>query len=52
MNSPRNLTHMPSIRAIKKSSFLTLNTKKVFNYLKQVFIKALILQHFDFESHI
>ena len=34
--------YMLNIRAIKKPSFLTLNAKKAFKYLKQVFIKTLI----------
>ena len=51
-NKSRNSTHMPNIRAIKKPIFLTFNTKKVFNYLGQAFIKALILQYFDLESYI
>ena len=38
----RNLIYMPNIRAIKKLTFLTFNVKKVFNYLKQVFIKTSI----------
>lgn len=32
-----------NIRAIKKLIFLIYSTKKVFNHLRQVFIKALIL---------
>ena len=35
--------HMPNIGAIEKPIFLTPNAKKVFNYLKQAFIKAPIL---------
>ena len=34
---------MPNIRAIKKLIFLISNIKKTFNYLKQAFIKILIL---------
>ena len=41
-NKFRKLTYIPNIKAIKKSTFLITNTKKAFNYLKQVFIKALI----------
>ena len=44
--------HMPNIGAIKKSTFLTSNTKEIFNHLKQIFIKILILQHFDLKYHI
>ena len=44
-----NLTY---IRAIKKPIFLISCTKKAFNCLKQVFIEAPILRHFDLESHI
>ena len=51
-NKSRNSTHMPNIGAIKELFFLNLNVKKVFNYLWQVFIKTLILQHFDLKSHI
>ena len=40
------------IRAIKKFIFLISNIKKFFKYLKQVFIKALILKHFDLKSYI
>ena len=37
---------------MKGSSFLTLNARKVFNRLWQVFIKALIFQHFDLEYYL
>ena len=43
---------MPNIRATRESIFLIPNAKKVFNHLKQAFIKALILQDFDLKSHI
>ena len=43
---------MPNIGNISKSNFLSLYTKKIFNYLRLAFIKASILQHFDLESHI
>ena len=43
---------MPSIRAIRKPIFLISNAKKAFNYLKQAFIKASILEHFDLKSYI
>ena len=42
INLSKNLAYMPNIEAIKKPIFLTLNTKKTFNNLKQAFIKALI----------
>ena len=51
-NKSKNLMHISNIRAIKKSIFLNPNAKKVFNYLKQAFIKALILQYFDLECYI
>ena len=51
-NKLRNLMHMPNIKAIKKPIFLIPNAKKVFNNLQLIFIKALILQHFDLKSHI
>ena len=34
---------MPNIGAIKKSIILIPNAKKIFNYLKQIFIKTLII---------
>ena len=46
------LTYIANIGAIKKPIFLTFNTKKVFNYLRQAFIKASILQHFDSKYYI
>ena len=48
----RKSTRMPNIRATRKSNFLTPDAKKAFNYLRLAFIKALIFQHFDPESHI
>ena len=48
----RKLTYMPNIGATREPNFLTPNAKKVFNYLRLAFIKALILRHFDLESHI
>ena len=39
----RTLTHVLNIRAIGKSTFLTLDAKKAFNYLRLAFIKAPIL---------
>ena len=43
---------MPNIKAIRKFIFLTSNTKKTFNYLRQIFIKALIILYFNLKSHI
>ena len=51
-NKPKNLIYIPNIRAMKKPIFLICNTKKTFNYLKQIFIKAPIFQHFNLKSHI
>ena len=36
----RKLTRMPNTGATKESNFLIPNTKKTFNYLRLVFIKA------------
>ena len=52
INSFKNLMHMPNIRATGRATFLTFNAKKAFNHLSQAFIKALIFQHLDLESHI
>ena len=51
-NKFRNLTHMLNIRNMQELIFLTSNAKKIFNYLRQVFIKSLILWYFDPKSHI
>ena len=51
-NKFEKLMHIPNIGAIRKPSFLTSNNKKIFNHLRPIFIKALILQHFDPECHI
>ena len=48
----KNLTYMPNIKAIEEPIFLTSNVKKTFNYLQLAFIKALIFQNFDLQSHI
>ena len=40
------------IKAIKEAISQILSTNEVFNLLKQVFIKALIVQYFDLESYI
>lgn len=39
--------HFLDIKSIRKLMFLTLGAKKTFNHLRQKFIIALILQHFD-----
>ena len=36
-----------NIEVIKKFIFLNVNVKKNFNFLKQAFIKILIIQHFN-----
>ena len=51
-NKSKNLTYLLNIKATKKSTFLTSNIKKTFNYLKQTFIKASIFWHFDFKCYI
>ena len=51
-NKSGNLIHIPNIGAMGKPTFLNLNAKRVFNHLWLAFIKALISQHFDLESHI
>ena len=51
-NKSGNLMHVPTIKAMGKLIFLTPEAKEIFNYLKQSFIKALILRHFDLKSHI
>ena len=35
-NKSKNLMYILNIRAINKSTFLTSNIKKIFNYLKQI----------------
>ena len=42
-NKSKNLTYILNIKITKKPIFLTFNIKKIFNYLQQAFIKALIL---------
>ena len=46
-NKSKNLMYMPNIGVTRKLIFLISNTKKIFNHLKQAFIKALLFQHFD-----
>ena len=41
-----------SVKAVKRSNYLTPNTKKTFNHLRHAFIQASILQHFDLGLHI
>ena len=41
-NKSKNLICIPNIRALEKFIFLIPNLKKIFNHLKQAFIKALI----------
>ena len=41
-NKSKNLTHMPCIKTMKKSTFLIPNAKKILNHLRQIFIKATI----------
>ena len=48
----RNLTRVSNILTMKKPIFLTFNAKKAVNYLRQAFIKVLILQHFDPKYYI
>ena len=48
----RKLTYMPNIGATEESNFLTPDAKEAFNHLRLVFIEALILRHFDLDSHI
>ena len=46
-NKSKNLMYMPNIRATREFTLLISNIKKVFNYLKLAFIKALIFWYFD-----
>ena len=48
----KKLTRVLNIGAIREPNFLTSNAKEAFNYLRLAFIKALILRHFNLESHI
>ena len=48
----RKSTRVPNIGTTGEPNFLTPKAKKTFNYLRLAFIKALILWHFDLESHI
>ena len=52
INLFKNLIYMPNIKIMKELIFLILNIKKASNYLKQAFIKTLILQYFELENHI
>ena len=51
-NKSENSTRVPNIGATEEPTFLTSDTRKAFNFLRQAFIKALILQYFDPECHI
>ena len=48
----RKSTRVPNIGAMGEPNFLTPDAKKAFNDLRLAFIKAPILQYFDWESHI
>ena len=39
-------------KVMEESIFLTIDAKEVFNYLRQMFIEALIFQYFDSEYYI
>ena len=41
-NKSKNLIYILNIKAIRKPIFLIFNAKKIFNYLRQTFFKALI----------
>ena len=51
-NEFKKLIYVLNIKAKKKLIFLTFNTKKIFNFLRLAFIKALILWHFDLKYYI
>ena len=51
-NLSKKSTFIPNIGAIREPNFLTPIAKKIFNHLRLVFIKALILRHFNPESYI
>ena len=44
--------HLSNSNNLEEPKFLISNAKEAFNHLKQAFIKALILQHFDPNCHI
>ena len=48
----KNLMYIPNIETIRKPIFLISNTQKIFNSLKQAFIKAPIFQHFNQKYYI
>ena len=48
----KKLTCVSNIKAIGEPIFLTFNAKKAFNYLRQAFIKAPILRHFNSDCYI
>lgn len=51
-NQSNNLTYISNIKAMKKSIFLIFNINKIFNCLKQIFIKAFIFQYFNLKCYI
>ena len=51
-NKSKNLTHIPNIGVIGEPNLLIPKAKKIFNYLKQAFIKAPIFLYFDLLSYI
>ena len=51
-NKSENLMHVLNIEAIGEPTFLTLNAKKTFNFLRQAYIKLPTLWHFDLQSYI
>ena len=48
----KSLTCCLNIKATEESTFLTPGAKKVFNHLRQAFVKAPIFLHFDSKYHI
>ena len=51
-NKFEKLMHIAKIGTTRKPIFLITNAKKIFNYLKQAFIKAAIFWHFNPKSYI
>lgn len=52
LSKSQKFTILGNNGATKKPKFLTFNTKKIFNLLRQAFTKAPILWHFYPEYHI
>ena len=48
----KNSIHVSIFRAMREPTFFIPKAKEVFNYLRQAFIEALILQYFDLKNHI